>query len=37
MHGTIKKNYNYTCRDKGSKSYIGPWTLAEDVDWFDDD
>ena len=25
------------CRYKGLKSiYIGPWALAEDVEWFDD-
>ena len=21
------------CRDKGPKSYIGPWPLSEDVEW----
>ena len=25
------------CRDKGQKLYIGPWTLAEDVDWSKDE
>ena len=30
----ILKGY---CRDKGQKLYIGPWTLAEDVDWSEDE
>ena len=21
------------CRDKGPKSYIGPWPLSEDMEW----
>ena len=25
------------CRDKGPKSYIGPWTLSENVDWSEDE
>ena len=23
----------HACRDKGPKSYIGPWVLSEDVEW----
>ena len=29
--------FDYNCRVKGPKLYIGPWTLAEDVDWSDDE
>ena len=25
------------CRDKDPKLYIGPWALAEDVDWSEDE
>ena len=28
--------YIYICRDKGPKSYIGPWVLSEDVKWFEE-
>ena len=26
-----------TCRDKGPKSYIGPWALFEDVEWTEEE
>ena len=26
-----------SCRDKGPKLYIGPWALAEDVGWSEDE
>ena len=26
-----------SCRDKGLKSYIGPWPLAENVNWSEDE
>ena len=29
----IEMTNNIKCRDKGPRLYIGPWTLAEDVDW----
>ena len=25
-----------SCRDKGPKSYVGPWALSEDVEWFEE-
>jgi len=25
------------CRDKGLESYIGPWVLSEDVEWFEEE
>ena len=31
MNG-IKPNCKEYCRDKGPKSYIGPWALSEDID-----
>ena len=34
---TKRKKNNDKCRDKGPKSYIGPWALAEDVDWSEDE
>ena len=30
-------NFHYICKDKGPKLYIGPWVLAEDVDWSEDE
>ena len=28
-----KRLSDIICRDKGPKSYIGPWVLSEDVEW----
>ena len=27
----------HACRDKGPKSYIGPWVLSEDVGWSEEE
>ena len=29
--------YIYSCSDKDPKLYIGPWALAEDVGWSEDE
>ena len=33
----IINNNNNNCKDKGPRSYIGPWALSEDIDRFEED
>ena len=40
IKGIFVMSFDYhdnICRDKGQKLYIGPWALAEDVDWSEDE